>query len=312
MSHHGRHDHPNSIHLVSVRGRLGGDIFWRAAAAHYPPELEVWESLLARMCDRHDTRIVAYAWLPNEALFLLERSAVSMAVVLASVLGQYSRYLHKRGRAPPGRSPYVSRYESIEITPSSLPYAVRHVYWRAVRAGVCRRPEGFPWCSYALHFGGVPPPWFDPAPLGACLAAQGVCGRLEIERFLSEAESARHAGLFLARCGRTPRIAGNRADIERVQRQALRPPPPPTLHHIVEQVRRLLRRPFAAAARDVLGKSLIAWYATRSGAGTLAQMAARFGCSPSTLRRAIESHRRASPELFECGIEAQLCDGTRP
>jgi hypothetical protein len=322
MSHQGRHDHPNSIHLVSVRARGGTDIFGlaahppaaRATQASHPPQLQCWESLLARACDRHAARVHGYTWLPDEALFLLQRSAVAMSVVLASLLGQYSRYLHRTGVVAPGRSPYTSRYESIEVTQSALPYAVRHLYWRAVRAGLCIWPDDYPWCSYAQHCADVVPTWFEQAEFIACLKASGVSGPKEVHEFLSQAEDSSHEAIFRQRSGRTPRITGLPADIERARWQASHPPSPPPLHHIFVGVRRLLRRGLATFDRDVLGKALITWYATRSGVATLEELALRFGCSPSTLRRDIESHRRRSPELFERGIglAAMTDDAERP
>ena len=133
MSRHGRHDYPEAIHLVSVRGRADHSIFFpaeifrghRGSAPEHPPQLRFWERLVERACDRYDARVHAYTWLPNEALLLLQRFSVPLDVVIASVLGQYSRYLHTHGLVGKDAAPYLSRYESIEVTPGVLFHLVR-------------------------------------------------------------------------------------------------------------------------------------------------------------------------------------------
>jgi hypothetical protein len=314
MSQHGRHDYPKAIHLVSVRGRPDHSIFFPSEilrenpgyACEHPQQLHFWERLIARACYRYDAGVHAYIWLPNEALLLLQRFSVPLDVVMASVLGQYSRYLHNTGLVRKGASPYVSRYKSIEVTPGVLPYGVRHLYWRAVAAEFSSSPIEYPLCSYGLHYTETAPRWFEQRDFIAGLEQRGYFGRSGGDRFLLKPETPRQRLLFASRSARKPRIAGEHADVQDARWQAEQPGPSLSIEEIIAAVDRLIRRHSAVPLESVLGKSLVTWYATRSGAATLDNLGRWFDCSPTTLRRNIESHRRRRPELFSYSVDELL------
>jgi hypothetical protein len=314
MSQHGRHDYPKAIHLVSVRGKPDQSIFFPAAmlreyresCREHSPELQFWEHLVARACDRHGARVHAYIWLPNEALFLLQRFAVPLDVLVASMLGQYSRYLHEVGRVPKDASPYPSRYESVEVTPGVLPYGVRHLYWGAVRAELSISPIEYPLCSYALHYAEVPPRWFEQKDFISGLEQRGYFGRSGGDRFFLKPEIQRYRTLFALRSGRKPRIVGEPVDVQDARWQAQHPVPILSIEEIIAAVDRLIREHSTVPLESVLGKSLVSWYATRGGAATLDDLGRWFDCSPTTLRRDIESHRRRRPALFAHSVDELL------
>jgi hypothetical protein len=306
----GRHDYPTAIHLLRVRGRAGATIFFPAqllrdypkdAHAHVP-HLRFWESLVARTCDRHDARVHGYAWLPNEAVLLLQRVAVPLRVMLPSLMGQYSRHLHSTGRVPPGESPYLCRCESIEIAPELLPYAVRNLYARPVRAGLCEDPLKYPLSSRHLHFAKSVPRWFETGEFIARVRTRGYVGRASVEQFLAKPESHRHAEIFERLSSRTPQIAGESADIEDSMRRAAQPPAAPSIEQVAETVAAVLRQE-SRSPDGVLAAALTTWYATRSGAATLAQMGQWFDREPTTLRAVIQSHRKTSAALFESSFK---------
>jgi hypothetical protein len=311
MSQHGRHDYPKAIHLVSVRGQPDHSIFFAAemlreyhgSRREHLPQLQFWQHLVARACDRYAARVHAYTWLPNEALLLLQRFDVPLDVLVASVLGQYSRYLHEVGRMPKGASPYRSRYESVEVTAGVLPYGVRHLYWRAVGAGCSANPIEYPLCSYALHYAGAVPGWFEQKDFIAGLEQRGYFGSSGGDRFLLRPETPRHRALFAARPGRKPRIVGEPVDVQDARWQAAHPIPVPSIEEIIASVARLIREHSTVPLESVLGKSLVAWYATRSGTATLDDLGRWFDCSPTTLRRDIESHRSRRPALFAHSVD---------
>jgi hypothetical protein len=314
MSQHGRHDYPTAIHLVSVRGQPDHSIFFstemlrqhREPGRERLPQLQFWEHLVARACDRYEARVHAYTWLPNEALLLLQRFDVPLDVLVASVLGQYSRYLHEVGRMPKDTSPYSSRYESVEVTPGVLPYGVRHLYWRAVWAEFSVSPIEYPLCSYALHYAEVAPPWFEQKDFIAGLGQRGYFGRSGGERFLLRPENPRYRALFALRSGRKPRIVGEPVDVQDARWQAEHSVPILSIEEIISAVDRLIREHSTVPLESVLGKSLVTWYATRSGAATLDDLGRWFDCSPTTLRRDIESHRRRRPALFAHSVNELL------
>jgi hypothetical protein len=310
MSQRGRHDYPRAIHLVSVRGRPDHSIFFSleilregGSVRGHLPQLRFWECLISRACCRYDARVHAFTWLPNEALLLLQRRSVSLDVVIASVLGQYSRYLHKTGLVRKEVSPYLSRYESIEVTPGVLHYGVRHMYWRAVVEGISSTPLYYPFCSFVLHHSKIAPRWFEQKDFIAALGQRGYVGRTGAGEFLLKPETPRHRSLFASRSGRKSHIAGERADVQDAQWQARHSVPNPSIEDIIAAVQRLVTRHSTVPFESVLGKALVAWYATRSGAATLDTLGQWFDCSPTTLRRDIESHRRRRPELFSYSVE---------
>lgn len=314
MSRHGRQDFSEAIHLIRVEGARGGAcIFFDAVelrafgqnAQERPPNLCYWEHLLGRACDRNDVQVHAYEWLPNAAIVLLQRHAVPLDVILASVLGQFSRYLHRSGRLPEHQSAYRARYESIVVAPEWLLYAVRHVYWNAVHLRLCRSPIEYPFCSYALHCAQSTPRWFRQADFLAGIQQRGYAGRTGCEQFLLKRESQRHLAQFsLSRGG--ARIMGEHVDVENVLWQANNPRPTPSLEHILESVSVLMKVEPASEDDSVLRKAVTTWYATRSGAATLEDMGRWFRRSPTTLRRDIESRRANRPDLFGHTIEELL------
>ncbi|HEY6923561.1 MAG TPA: hypothetical protein VI653_08840, partial [Steroidobacteraceae bacterium] len=245
-------------------------------------------------------------WLPNESILVLQRFAVPLDVMLASILGQYSRYLHRVGKVERGRSPYMSRYQSIEVTSGVLPYAVRHLYWQGFKAGLCASALEYPFCSYRLHYAPEVPPWFERSDFVAALEQRGYVGRSGAERFLSKPESPRHVALFESRSGRKPQIVGETADVEEARWRAKYAPRAPSLSQVINAVAAMLHRDANELGESVLGKSLTTWYATRGGIATLEEMGRWFDCAPTTLRRDIESHRRTSPTLFEFSLEELL------
>jgi hypothetical protein len=79
------------------------------------------------------------------------------------------------------------------------------------------------------------------------------------------------------------------------------------LEQVIDAVAALLMKASnATLLNSVLGKALITWYATRSGAATLDEMGLWFDCVPTTLRADIESHRKMSPALFRKSVEELL------
>lgn len=310
---YGRHDYPKAIHLLRVQGRPGDAIFFPANilrehpddSREHAPALRFWESLIARACDRYAAKVHGYIWLPNDAILLLQRFAVPLRIILPSLLGSYSRYLHKAGRVPPGESPYCCRCKSLEVAPELLPYALRNVYARAVNAGLCTSSLNYTFCSRSLHFAESVPPWFEGREFIVRVRARGHTGRASVERFLDKPESPRHAELFGRLSSRTAQIAGEPADIEDSMWLSKYSPRPPSVAQVAEAVGTLLRSE-SGSLDGVLAAALTAWYATRVGAATLNQMGHWFDRWPTTLRADIESHRKTSPELFELSVEEFL------
>jgi len=309
----GRHDYPGAIHLLHIQGRPGKAIFFPDEVLRHrsggmqegATPLQVWESLVARTFDRYGIKIHGYSWLPNDAFLLLQRFAVPLRTFLPSWLGQYAWHLHKRGKVAPGQSPYLSRCRSIEVTPEVLPYALRHVYGKAVMAGLCSSPSTYALCSYSLHFVDSVPRWFTNDEFVARVARRGYVGTASIKRFLAKPESRRHAELFQRLSSRAPRIAGESFDIEDSVQRVRHSLPAPSVSQVIAVVGNMLQRESLSLDR-VLATALTTWYATRAGAATLKQMGKLFDREPTTLRADIESHRKSRPGLFELSVPELL------
>lgn len=307
---HGRHDYPTAIHLLRVQGRAGDPIFFPPKSLRedaedsreHASDLQFWESLVARACDRCGAKVHGYTWLPNEAILLLQRFAVPLRIILPSLVGQYSRHLHETGRVPLRESPYLRRCESIEVTPELLPYALRNLYARTVKAGLCESPSKYPFCSHDLHFAESAPHWFETREFLARVRKRGYVGRASVEQFLAKPEGQRHAELFDQLSARSAPIAGEVADIDDSLQLATHSPPAPTVKQVAAAVATLLRRE-SLSPDGVLAAALTTWYATRTAAATLAQMGHWFHREPTTLRAGIESHRKSRAALFALSLE---------
>ena len=102
----------------------------------------------------------AYCLMSNHYHLLVETPEPNLAAGMHRINGQYALTYNRRhgGRG----HVFQSRYRSALVQSESHFLEVhRYIALNPVRAGLCRRPEEWPWSSYGAMFGGfAPPPFF--------------------------------------------------------------------------------------------------------------------------------------------------------
>jgi putative transposase len=318
MPRQGRLDFPEAIHYVFVSGRPGGSIFFDEGTARghegnlqeHTPRVQRFESLLGRACDESGALVHGYSWLPNAAIIVMQRFDVPLELIVGSVFGQYSRYLRSRGRVSRDERVYNGRYDNKVIAPMYLPYAVRRAHRSPVNAGLCDRPAEYPYSSARVYTGPLTSRWIDTTAVTAALRERGYAGPAGYRQFMDKADTEHVARLFACGSKWDRRVVGDRAFVSEAMRKAAHVPPAPTQVQLVEAVARLLgMQPTSIYERthgSVIGRALVAWYATRSGAATLLEVGRWFSRSATTLRREIDKYKVLKPTLFHLSTQDLL------
>ncbi|MHB1540315.1 MAG: hypothetical protein ACYCUE_08380 [Steroidobacteraceae bacterium] len=300
-----RCEFPGALHLVSICGPPGGQVFYAAdlfrrfpdnPRAH-APHVEVFEELLWDACEQYDALIHAYVTEPNAALIVLQSGGAPLSWLMHDLLLRYARQLRGEARTPAGERLFPRRYKAQLLQPAKLPYAVRHVQRREV-PGARRRAAHHPFSSGLIYCGRKPrPARFVVSALRAALEPLGYVGPGAYFEFMAQRDSPAIADL-LAR----PVIGerGFRQSVcERCRTPARTPSPEDLLREVTCTV--LHTQPGVACAsthRGALARALVAWYAMRTGAARIGTVGGWFGVTSSDLRHLIERHRRAHPRYF--------------
>lgn len=315
MSRQGRLDFSEAIHYVGVAGHVGASILFDTdLLGRHPenpwaqaPDLQWFEFLLARACDECGALIHGYAWLPNCAIIVLQRFEVPLDIILGSVCGQYARYLRGQGRIPRNQAVYRSRYESKVIAPMYLSYAVRRAHWSPVGVGLCESPADYHLSSDAVYAAKAPPRWVSTAQALGAVELRGRSRTAAYREFMNRGESEYVRQLFTRGSKWDRRVVGDRAFVGEAVWRASHAAPPPSRNEVIGAVAVLLGTSPSAVYEQtptgVLGRALVAWYASRSGAATLSETGRWFCRSATTLRREIDKYRELKPALFRPNMQ---------
>ncbi len=311
MARPGRLHVPHATYFVVNRFGTGLEVLAAdPRRPHSPAELNQiglnrrrFETLLSYLRRRWCARVHAYCWLPDLALLLVRIGQPPLENVMHTLRGLYSQFLRRSGWCP--GTVYAGRYAALMIDPDDylLDFA-RHIFWSPVHAGLCKAPLGYEHSSVRACMGEPDPAALCDASLFYALKTRGEHSRLGFSRFLTASPTPGFLPL-LARGSRLDRrIAGSSLFVREARRSAARRPPAPAPAAIISwaasrlslEPAEIIDRP--RRAHSVEGRALVAWLATCTGSATLAQVARWFGCSPSTLHRAVDHHSAARPELF--------------
>jgi putative transposase len=103
----------------------------------------------------------AYCLMPNHYHLMIETPEPDLAAGMHRINGQYAVTFNRRHNG--WGHVFQSRYRSVLVQSERHFLEVhRYIALNPVRAGLCRRPEDWPWSSYATMFGGVTPtPFFN-------------------------------------------------------------------------------------------------------------------------------------------------------
>lgn len=289
---------PGGVYHVTLRGNHRQRIFRR------PSDYRLLEQLLADVSAGHNLLVHAYCWMPNHLHMALQVGQQSLARPMQKLASGFARRIQKR--IPTTGHLFERRYHAVLVDSDRYLVAlVRYIHLNPVRAGLAADAGSYPWSSHLAYLGAGKPRW---------LTTEFVLGRLA--RDPGEARNAYVAimredppadELDVLRKGRSDRTtcaidgygAGQRpASQDALALQAL----------IHEECQRLGIDP--QALRDpgkdhelVAARAVIVRRASLCGLGTLGQLAAMLGRSPSSLSEGLRRVRRSRPELFVPAVD---------
>jgi hypothetical protein len=306
-----RLDFHGAIHVVHVRGREGFNIYFDASVLNRPA-VELWSGvphllrffkLLDECCSECGAQLFGYCMAPNDASLVLRTMGAPLDACMQRLGGRYSRYLHLKQILPKSVCAFAARYESKVLAPEYLPHALRRVHARALRAGLARRVVDYPFCSAPAYVGARAPVHLETDAVWRTLERRGMFGLRGYREFMEKAETPHVAVLFEQGSPLDARVVGGNLFVTQVRDAAGHPPAPAPREQLLGGVAKLLgtesQALYTNGHQAVLARGLVAWYALRSGAASLREVATWFDVSAATLGKAIRHYRRVSPELFE-------------
>lgn len=143
-------------------------------------------NLLGNVVLRFEWFCLAYCLMDNHFHLLVETPSPNLSRGMQRLKGTYGRWFNDRygliGHVFQGRfsSPLVAE-EQHRLE------AVRYISLNPVRAGVARRPEEYPWSSYAATIGRVPAPQFLAADRLLETYGGGWVGQARFKAFVEDA-----------------------------------------------------------------------------------------------------------------------------
>jgi putative transposase len=150
-----RHQLAGGVYHVFARGNDRRDIYVDDV------DRRAYLTILGQVARWKRWRCLAYCLMPNHVHLLLETPNANLAAGMQYLHGRYAQKFNERH----GRSGHVfqGRYGSVHIASDEhLWTTVAYVALNPVSAGLCQRPEEWPWSSHASTINGrTRPPWLD-------------------------------------------------------------------------------------------------------------------------------------------------------
>lgn len=262
---------PGGIYHVIARGNAGGPIY------RDDLDREHFLSGIDHTVDRYGWLCHAYCLLTTHYHLVVETPLPNLPLGMRQLNGnhasRYNRRHDRRGHV------FEARYRSILVEgPQYLLEVARYVVLNPVRAGICSRPEEWPWSSYRSTAGLEPTPSFlTTATILGELGTTYAGAQAAYREFVAAGISAALAD----------RVRGERIGSERFlsERFGLEPPVPEIPRVQVEPERRPLAEIFLAEAFPVAS-------AYRSHGYSLREIGAHLGCHYSTVSRKLRGEEQ--------------------
>ena len=138
-------DFPGTLYHIVVRGNNQRRIFRRGR------DYKKFLKILKQVKREYPFYLYAYNLLPNHFHLIIERRRISISKIMGrinSLYAQYfNRYYKRSGHLFQGRF-----YSSVIDKEKYFWAAARYVDLNAVRAGLVKRPEDYPWSSYLVYY----------------------------------------------------------------------------------------------------------------------------------------------------------------
>lgn len=138
---------------------------------------------LARAVEKFRWRCLGFCLMPNHSHLLLETPAANLAAGMQHFHGRYARWFNDRH----GRVGHLfqSRYGA-NLIEDDVEFwtAAAYLALNPVKAGLCSRPEDWPWSSHAGVIGAARPRCLDAARLMELFGAYGGAPRERYEEWV--------------------------------------------------------------------------------------------------------------------------------
>ncbi len=140
---------------------------------------ELYLSLLGQVVRRQRWACLSYCLMHNHIHLLVETAAPNLGTGIQRLHSLYAQTFNKRHKRC-GHL-FQDRYGAIRVrSDEQLLQVARYIALNPVQAGLCGRPDEWPWSSHAAMVGGEAPPWLDVQRL---LGFFGIWGGAPAERY---------------------------------------------------------------------------------------------------------------------------------
>lgn len=145
-------------------------------------------ALLTKAMGRFGWLVHSYCLMSNHVHLLVETPQANLSTGMQWIHGRYAEHVNQR-HGHEGHA-FDRRFHSVLVEREShLLEAVRYISMNPVRAGICRRPEAFPWSSYRELIGMAPRTCTSLDRILACFAQDPELARRRFAAFVRDAVS---------------------------------------------------------------------------------------------------------------------------
>ena len=183
---------PGHPHRVTQRGSR------RQATFFCDDDYSTYRDLLAHQLPKAETDLLAYCLMPNHVhLIVIPNRRDSLSRLLRITHGCYAHRINLE-HGWQGHL-WQERFRSFVMDEDHLLAAARYVELNPVRAGLCSRPEEWPWSSVHFHLQNIPDPLISGCGMRAfvddwhSLLAEGLTN-LELDILRNHSRNGRPAG----------------------------------------------------------------------------------------------------------------------
>lgn len=176
---------PGALYHITARGNRKQPIFLT------DNDRELFLTLLGRIFAQLNLRCHAYCLLQNHYHLVAESPDENLSAGLQRLNGRYAQAFNTRYDLT-GHS-FQGRFHAVVVARDGhLFELIRYIAMNPVRAGLCARPEAWPWSSYRAVAGIAPPPSFLDLELVRDYWDPGTGRAAEkLRRFVGEARARR-------------------------------------------------------------------------------------------------------------------------
>lgn len=173
-----RAEHEPGVYHVSARGIRKLPI--------YLDDADRWKylKLLRKTVERTGWRCMSYCLMGNHVHLLIETREPNLGAGMHRLHGAHAQWFNRR-HGFVGHL-FQDRYNAVPITSDpQLWVAAAYIARNPVTAGLCERPEDWPWSSHAHIIERRPPAWLDAGRLAAYFASSGGEGITRYAEFVT-------------------------------------------------------------------------------------------------------------------------------